>query len=127
MSAYLKRQCLFEVSIGAFSEPESYEDNIDWLNNCNRDYGIICLEMSPNIHHLIDSTEYPFEIWKKLEKLLVCRKYKMKHGVNPTSPHVLSLEISCPVHYLMKLVVMNMFLIQFMLFLPSLIRMLLLQ
>ena len=26
------------------------------------------LAMSPNIHHLIDSTEYPFELWKNLEK-----------------------------------------------------------
>ena len=26
------------------------------------------LEMCPNIHHLIDSVEYPFEIWKNLEK-----------------------------------------------------------
>ena len=24
--------------------------------------------MSPNIHHLIDSVEYPFELWKNLEK-----------------------------------------------------------
>ena len=68
MSAYLKRQCLFNVSIGALSEPESYEENIDWINNCNRDYGIMCLGMSPNIHHLIDSVEYPFELGKNLDK-----------------------------------------------------------
>ena len=43
MSAYLKRQCLFDVSIGALSEPESYEENIYWLNNFDRDYGIMCL------------------------------------------------------------------------------------
>ena len=35
MSAYLKRQCLFDVSIGALSEPESYEENIDWINSCD--------------------------------------------------------------------------------------------
>ena len=68
MSEYLKRKCLFEVSIGSLREPESYEENIDWMNNCDRDYGIMCLEMSPNIHHLIDSAEYPFELWKNLEK-----------------------------------------------------------
>ena len=68
MSAYFKRQCLFDVSIGAFSEPESYEEKIDWLNNCDRDYGIMCLGMSPNIHHLIDSIDYPFELWKNLDK-----------------------------------------------------------
>ena len=28
----------------------------------------MCLEISPNIHHLIDSAEYPFELWKNLDK-----------------------------------------------------------
>ena len=68
MSAYLKRQCLFDVSIGALSEPESYEEKIEWINNCDRYYGIMCLVMYPNIYHLIDSAEYPFELWKNLDK-----------------------------------------------------------
>ena len=68
MSAYLKRQCLFEVSIHALSETESYEEKLDWLNNYDRDYGIMCLGMYPNIHHLIDSAEYPFELWNNLDK-----------------------------------------------------------
>ena len=63
-SAYLKRQCLFDVSIGALGEPKSYEDNIDWINY----YGIMCFGMSPNIHHLIDYVEYPFELWRNLDK-----------------------------------------------------------
>ena len=70
MSTYLKRQCLFDVSIGALSEPETYEENINWINNCDRDYGIMFLAMSPNIHHLIDSIENSFEF----SKILVCRK-----------------------------------------------------
>ena len=68
MSAYLKRQCLFDVSIGALSEPESYEEKINWINNFDRAYGIMCLGMSPNIYYLIDSAEFPFEIWKILDK-----------------------------------------------------------
>ena len=68
MSAYLKRQCLFNVSIGALSEPKSYEEKIDWLNNCDRAYGIMCLGMSPSIQHLIYSVEYPFELWNNLDK-----------------------------------------------------------
>ena len=56
MSAYLKRQCLFDVSIGALSESESYEEKIDWINNCDRAYEIMCLGMSPNIYPLIYST-----------------------------------------------------------------------
>ena len=68
MSTYLKMQCLFDVSFGSLSESESYEENIDWMNNCDRAYGIMCLAMSPNIYHLVDSVEYPFDIWKNLDK-----------------------------------------------------------
>ena len=48
----------------------------------------------------------------------------MKHGANPSSPLVLFLKIYWPLHSLMNLIMMNKFLIQFMLLLPSLIRML---
>ena len=60
MSAYLKTQRLFDVSIGALSEPKYYEENIDWINNCDRAYGIMCLGMSPNIYHLIDFAKFSF-------------------------------------------------------------------
>ena len=53
MSADLKRKCLFDVYISALREPESYEENMDWMKIFDRDYGIMCLEMSPNIHHLM--------------------------------------------------------------------------
>ena len=53
----LERQRLFYVSIGALSEPESCEEKIDCLNNCDRAYGIMWLGISPKIHHLIDSAE----------------------------------------------------------------------
>ena len=68
MTAYLKRKCLFDVSIGALREPESYEEKIDQINNCDRDYGIMCLGIAPNIHHLIYSTEYLIELWNNLDK-----------------------------------------------------------
>ena len=68
MSTYLKSQCLFDASIGALSEPKYYEEKIDWINNCNRAYGIICLGMYPNIYHLIYSTEFTFELWKIMDK-----------------------------------------------------------
>ena len=38
MSAYLKIKCLFDVSIGAVNEPKYYEENINWLNDCDRAY-----------------------------------------------------------------------------------------
>ena len=40
----------------------------DWINNFDRAYGIMCLGMYPNIYHLIDFAEYPFELWKILDK-----------------------------------------------------------
>ena len=69
MSTYLKRQCHFDVSIGALSEAESCEENIGWINNCDKYYGIMCLGMSLDIYHLIDSTKFPFELWKILDKV----------------------------------------------------------
>ena len=61
-------QCLFDVLIGALSEAEYYEENIGWINNCDKYYGIMCLKMFPNIYHPIDSVEYPFDLWKNLDK-----------------------------------------------------------
>ena len=74
MSTYLKRECLFDVSIGVLIERESYEENIYWINDCDRYYGIMCLAMSPKIHHLIDSVEYPFELWNNLDKYFGVQK-----------------------------------------------------
>ena len=84
MSAYLKRQCLFDVSIGALSEPESYEEKIDWINNCDRDYGIMCLGMSPNIYHLIYFSEFPFELWNILDKAFGLREIEDEAWSEPS-------------------------------------------
>ena len=64
----LEEAMSLDVSIGALSELESYEENIDRINNCDKSYGVMCLGMSPNIYHLIDSFEYPFELWNNLDK-----------------------------------------------------------
>ena len=84
ISAYLKRQCLFDVSIGILSEIESYEENIDWINNFDKDYGIMCLGMSPNIHHLINSVEYRFEIWNNLDKAFGLQEIEDKAWSEPS-------------------------------------------
>ena len=76
-------KCLFDVSIGALSEPKSDEEKIASLNDCDRAYGIMCLEMSPNIHHLIDSVEYPFELWKILEKAFGVQEVEAKAWSEP--------------------------------------------
>ena len=53
----LKRQGLYEVSIGLGKE--SYEDENEWINEGDRDFGTICLAFSPSLRYLIDSAEYP--------------------------------------------------------------------
>ena len=121
MSAYLKRQCLFDVSIGALSKPESYEENIDWINNCDIDYEIICFGMSPNIHHLIDSVEYPFELWKNGDKDFGLQEIEDEAWSEPSISSSSLSQYFLASRVLMNLITMKKFLIQFMLFLPSLI------
>ena len=68
MISYLKRQGLYEISIRVGEE--SYEEPSDWLNNCDRVIGAICLAISPSMHYLIDSIEYPKDICTTLDRVL---------------------------------------------------------
>ena len=68
MISYLKRQGLYETSIGAGEE--SYEEPSDWLNDCDRAIGAICLSISPCMHYLIDSVDYPKDLWTILDRVL---------------------------------------------------------
>ena len=56
MISYLKRQGLYEISIGVGEE--SYEEASDQLNDCDREIGAICLAISPCMRYLIDSIDY---------------------------------------------------------------------
>ena len=68
MISYLKRQGLYEISIGVGEE--SYEEPSDWLNNCDREIGAICLAISPCMCYLIDSVYYPKDLWTTLDRVL---------------------------------------------------------
>ena len=68
MISYLKRQGLYEISIGAGEE--SYEEPSDWLNDYDRVIGAICLAISHSMHYLIDSVEYPKDLWTTLDRVL---------------------------------------------------------
>ena len=57
MISYLKRQGLYEISIGVGEE--SYEEPSDWLNDCDRAIGDICPVVSPSMDYLIDFPKYP--------------------------------------------------------------------
>ena len=60
MISSLKRQGLYEVSIGIGKE--YYEDENDWLNDVDRYFGRICMSIYPSIQFLIDSDEYPKDL-----------------------------------------------------------------
>ena len=66
MIASLKRQGLYEVSIGLGKE--SYENENDWLNDGDRSFGSICLALSPSLRYLIGSAKYPKDLWTKLDR-----------------------------------------------------------
>ena len=60
MISTLKRQGLYEVSIGLGKESYEYEN--DWLNDSDRSFGTICMVFSPSLDYLIDSGEYPKDL-----------------------------------------------------------------
>ena len=74
MCAYLKRKCLYDVSIGAVREPYSYQEKDAWLNDNDRAYGTTCLAIPPTMHYILDSTNYPFELWRNIDEALAMQK-----------------------------------------------------
>ena len=70
MCAYLKRQCLYDVSIGAVRELESCQEICDWLNDNDRAYGTMCLAIPPTMCYLLDFAEYPFKLWRNIDEAI---------------------------------------------------------
>ena len=68
MISYLKRESLYEISIGAGEK--SYEELSDWMNDCDRAFGSICLVISPNIRYLVDYAKHPKDLWTTLDRVL---------------------------------------------------------
>ena len=66
MIASLKRQDLYEVSIGIGKE--SYENENDWINDGDVALGAIGLVLYRSLLYLTKSIEYPKDLWKKLDK-----------------------------------------------------------
>ena len=60
MVPYLESHDLLDVSFGA--SKESYEEEEDQLNDCDRAYGSMGMVMSPDMCYLMESVEYPFEL-----------------------------------------------------------------
>ena len=66
MIAPLKRQGLYEVSIGLGKESFEYEN--DWLNYGDRAVGAICGAFSRSLRYLTKSVEYPKDLWIELDR-----------------------------------------------------------
>ena len=70
MFAYIKRHCLYDVSIGAMREPKSCQEKDACLNDNDRAYGTMCLTIPPTMRYILDSTNYPFDLWINLDEAL---------------------------------------------------------
>ena len=70
MFAYIKRHCLYDVSIGAMREPGSCQEKYDWLNDNDRAYGTMCLDIPPTMCYLLDSADYPFDLWRNIDEAI---------------------------------------------------------
>ena len=68
MVTYLEIHELFDVSIGDVEIPECDDNNFIWFNYCDRSYGSMCLAIPPRMCYLIDTVEFPSEIWSRLDK-----------------------------------------------------------
>ena len=76
--ASLKRKDLYEVS--SRLGKDSYENDNDCLNDSDRSFETICLALSPSLHYLVKSIEYPKDIWTKLDRTFV--KHNEDHNSN---------------------------------------------
>ena len=72
MVAYLAIHDLLDVSFGAGKE--YYEEENDCLDDCEREYANMCMVMTPNMNYLMDTAEYPFELWRNLDRAFGVKK-----------------------------------------------------
>ena len=78
MIASLKRQGLYEVSIGLGKDSYEYEN--DQINDGDRYFGTIYLDLSPSLHDLVKYVEYPKDLWIELERTF--GKQNENHSTN---------------------------------------------
>ena len=58
------------MSIGVVREPEPCQEKYDWLNDNDRAYGTMCLDIPPTMHYLLDFVDCPFKLWRNLDEAL---------------------------------------------------------
>ena len=80
MISYIKKQGLYDVSIGLGKESYKYEN--EWLNDGDIDFGTIVMSFweSPSLRYLIVSVEYPKDLWTELDRTF--GKHNEDHNSN---------------------------------------------
>ena len=67
MIAYMKKRGLYEVSIGLGKE--YYENENEWINDCDRAFGTIGLALDDSLYYLIPNhAEYQKKFWPILDR-----------------------------------------------------------
>ena len=59
---------------------ESYENENDWLNDIDRDFGSIALALDDDLYFDFGSTDYPKDLWTRLDKTF--GKHNEDHNSN---------------------------------------------
>ena len=50
------------------------------MNDYDRDFGVMCLVISPSMRYVIDSVKYPKDLWKRLDRAF--GKHNEDHSIN---------------------------------------------
>ena len=58
------------MSIDTVREPKTYQEKDAWPNDNDRAYGNMFLAIPPTMRCILDSANYPFEIWRNLDEAL---------------------------------------------------------
>ena len=77
MITSLKRQDLYEVSIGIGKE--SYDNENYRINDGDAAFGAIDLSLSPSLRYLTKYVEYPKDLWTKLDRTF--SKHSEDHNI----------------------------------------------
>ena len=70
--SYIESHDIIDVYFG--DGKESYEQEEDWINDCDRSYGSMSMVMSHDMSYLIESVEYPSDLWRNLDRAFGVQK-----------------------------------------------------
>ena len=69
MVIQLRSKCLYIVTMGTKSEPNSIAENSKYINRLDEVFGMLCLSISRDILFHVDNLSTPNEFWLNIESL----------------------------------------------------------